>query len=217
MSESYEIVGVVRDSKHNGLRDETPRLVYLPALQSVDRLSQMFLAARTDGDTLDIVSAVRNEIRAAGKDILITKITTLSEQVYKSLQKERLISTLSIVFGSLALLLACVGLYGVMSYDVSRRKQEIGVRMALGAQTVDVLRLIVKQGMALALTGMGIGLVVSLALTRLLKTLLFGVSATDPVTFFVIALLLALVALLACYLPARRATKVDPLAALKAE
>jgi predicted permease len=217
MSESYEIVGVVRDSKHNGLRDETPRLVYLPALQPVDRLNQMFLAARTDGDTADIVSAVRNEIRAAGKDILITKIITLSEQVYQSLQRERLISMLSIVFGSLALLLACVGLYGVMSYDVTRRKQEIGVRMALGARTVDVLRLIVKQGMALALIGIGIGLVVSLALTRLLKTLLFGVSATDPLTFIMIATLLAAAPLLACWIPARRATKVDPMIALHSE
>src|SRR5262249_3236120 len=110
MGESYEIVGVVRDSKHNGLRDEVPRLLYLPALQPVDQLSQMFLAARTGADAPDIVNAVRNEIRAAGKDILITKITTLSEQVDQSLQRERLISILSIVLGALALLLACVGL-----------------------------------------------------------------------------------------------------------
>jgi predicted permease len=217
MNESYEIVGVVRDSKHNGLREEIPRLLYLPAFQPVDRLSQMFLAARTGGDAPDIISAVRNEIRVAGKDILITKIATLSEQVDQSLQKERLISTLSIVLGSLALLLACVGLYGVMSYDVTRRKQEIGVRMALGAQTIDVLRLIVKQGMALALIGIGTGLVISSALTRLVKTLLFGVSPTDPLTFIMIATLLAAVALLACWIPARRATKVDPMAALRSE
>jgi predicted permease len=217
MGESYEIIGVVRDSKHNDLRDETPRLVYLPALQPVDRLSQMFLAVRTDGEAPDFISAVRNEIRAAGTDILVTKITTLSEQVDQSLQQERLISTLSIVLGALALLLACVGLYGVMSYDVTRRKQEIGVRMALGAQTVDVLRLIAKQGMALALIGVGIGLVVSLALTRLLKTLLFGVSATDPLTFIMIAALLTAVALLACWIPARRATTIDPIIALRSE
>lgn len=214
MSESYEIVGVVRDSKHNGFREETPRLVYLPVFRPVDRLSQMFLALRTDGD---IVSTVRNEIRAVGKDILITKITALSEQVDQSLQQERLISTLSVVFGSLASLLACIGLYGVMSYDVTRRKQEIGVRMALGAQTVDVLRLIVKQGMVLALIGMGIGLITALGLTRLIKNLLFGVSATDLTTFLIIVLLLTMVVLLACYLPARRATKVDPLVALKGE
>jgi putative ABC transport system permease protein len=217
MNETYEIVGVVRDSKHNSLRDDIPRLLYLPALQPVDRLSHMFLALRTDSNPTDFVSAVRNEIRAAGTGILITKITTLSEQVDQSLLQERLISMLSIVFGSLALLLACIGLYGVMSYDVLRRKQEIGVRMALGAQTTDVLKLIVKQGMALALIGVGIGIVVSLALTRLLKTLLFGVSATDAMTFTAIALLLSLIALLACWIPARRATKVDPMVALRCE
>jgi predicted permease len=216
-NESYEIVGVVRDSKHNDLREEIPRLVYLPVLQPVDRLTQMFLAVRTDSDTTEIVSAVLNEIRVSGKDILITKISTLSEQVDQSLQQERLISILSIVFGSLALLLACIGLYGVMSYDVTFRRQEIGLRMALGAQTDDVLRLIVKQGMVLTLIGIGIGLVISLASTRLLKSFLFGVSTTDPLTFIIIAVLLSVVALLACWIPARRATKVDPIIALRAD
>jgi putative ABC transport system permease protein len=175
------------------------------------------LVARTDGDPQSFVPSVLGQVQAIDKDQPISKIRTMEELVMGSVSQRRFNMSLLAAFAGLALLLAAVGIYGVMSYSVEQRAHEIGVRMALGAQTRDVLRLVVKQGTTLALIGVGIGLGVALGLTRLIKNLLFGVSATDPVTFFVIALLLALVAMLACYFPARRATKVDPLVALRNE
>jgi putative ABC transport system permease protein len=211
-----EIVGVVKDVRYTALDTEARAQMYFSFAQFPYN-SVRTLVARTDGDPQSFVPSVLGQVQAIDKDQPISKIRTMEELVMGSVSQRRFNMSLLAAFAGLALLLAAVGIYGVMSYSVEQRAHEIGVRMALGAQTRDVLRLVVKQGTTLALICVGIGLGVALGLTRLIKNLLFGVSATDPVTFFVIALLLALVAMLACYFPARRATKVDPLVALRNE
>jgi ABC-type antimicrobial peptide transport system permease subunit len=160
---------------------------------------------------------VRKEALALNPQVTIDAPTTLYDELKNTIAAARMASTLTSLFGLTALLLAAIGLYGVMSQAASRRTREIGIRMALGAGRDDVLRLMLKQGLWLASLGLALGLSATLSLTRLLQTLLHGVSATDPLTFAAVALLLAGVALLACYIPARRATKVDPLTALRHE
>jgi len=208
-----EVVGVVGDVRHMALDGELRPEIYFPFMQFP--ASSLTVIARTNGDPLGLVAAVRSQVQAVDKDQPITNIRTMEEILARSVSQPRFNLLLLAIFAGLALSLAAVGIYGVMSYLVTQSTHEIGVRMALGAQVSDVLKLVIRQGMTLALTGIVIGLITALGLTRLIKNLLVGVSATDPVTFSVIALLMALVALLACYLPARRATKVDPLVALK--
>jgi putative ABC transport system permease protein len=212
-----EIVGVVKDVRYTALDTEARAQMYTPFNQFPPVFSDRTLVARTDGDPMSLVAAVRGEVKAIDKDQPISHIRTMEELVAGSVSQRRFNMLLLAVFAGVALLLAAVGIYGVMSYSVEQRTREIGLRMALGAQTRDVIRLVVGRGMTLTLIGAVIGLIAAFGLTRLIKSLLYGVSATDPVTFLVIAPLLALVAMLACYLPARRATKVDPLVALKAE
>ena len=209
------IVGVVRDEKQDSLSAEAKPEAYKSHLQEAQ--SDMTLVVRTAGDPRSLIGAVREEIRAMDKDLPPFDIKTMDELMYESLARERFTTLLLIVFAGLALLLAAVGIYGVMSYTVTRRTHEIGIRMALGAANRDVLRLVIKQGMGLAAAGIAVGILGAWALTRLMASLLYGVSATDPLTFAAIALLLMGVALLACYLPARRATKVDPMIALRYE
>jgi len=166
---------------------------------------------------LGLASAVRGQVVALNKDQAVFNVRTMEQTVAQSVAARRFSMLLLTVFAIVALALASLGIYGLMSYAVAQRTREIGVRMALGARGGDVLRLVIGQGMKLALLGVAIGLLASLALTRLMKTLLFGVIANDPLTFAVIALLLTVVALLACWLPAQRATKVDPMEALRYE
>src|SRR5262245_19264026 len=214
-SQWQTIIGVVNDEKQDGLGAKVEHEAYESHLQNAQ--SDMTLIVRTATDPQSFVGAVREEIRALDRSLPLYDIKTMRAAIYESVARERFITLLLIVFAALALTLASVGTYGVMSYSVTQRTHEIGVRMALGARSRDVLKLVVAQGGKLASSGVAIGLISAFALTRLMKGLLFGVGATDPATFFAVALLLTVVALLACYVPARRAAKVDPMVALRDE
>jgi len=211
------IVGVVRDVKRFGLDAETLPEIYCPYTQTATGPGAIFLVARTAGDPLDYVAAVRQQVYALEVKEPISHVMTMEQLLAQSVASRRFQMSLFGVFAAMALILASVGVYGVIAYSVSRRTHEIGIRMALGARPRDVLLMIVRQGMTLTLVGVSIGLAAALGLTRVLKGLLFGLSATDPQTFLLIAVLLLGVAFLACYLPARRATRVDPLVAIRYE
>src|SRR4029453_17297487 len=175
------------------------------------------LVVRTSGDPRSVIPILRNEIQNMDATLPLYDIKTLTEHMNIPLFPARMAASFFGSFGVLALVLAAIGIYGVMSYVVAGRTREIGLRMALGAQSADVLRLILREGMLLAAIGTIIGLTIGLGGTRLLKTLLYGVSAVDPMTFAGVTLLLGSVTLLACWLPAHRATRVDPMIALRAE
>ena len=172
---------------------------------------------RTSVEPLSLAGAVRNQIAALDKDQAVFNVRTMEEALSRSVAARRFSMILLGVFAMLALVLAAVGIYGVISYSVAQRTREVGIRMALGARTIDVIKLVVRDGLKLVLIGVGVGLAGALALTRLMTTLLFGVTPTDTVTYATVALGLVLVALIACCIPARRATKVDPLVALRFE
>ncbi|HEU4766249.1 MAG TPA: ABC transporter permease [Pyrinomonadaceae bacterium] len=214
---SLEIVGITRDVKHHELT-ETPLPHFdLPALQrGYDSYTNFVI--RTSGPAEDLIPTVRSELQSLDAALPVKDIAAVSTQIDNTLAATRLASTLIAIFGLVALLLASIGLYGVMAWMVSQRTREVGIRMALGAKQGDVLKLIIKQGLLLTFAGVAIGLLAAFGATRLLDTQqLYGVSATDPFTFAAIALLLTVVSLLACYVPARRATRVDPLKALRYE
>jgi putative ABC transport system permease protein len=214
------IVGVVRDVKQNALDEETKPALYVSYLQPPLpdwKFQYMFLVVRTQYDSLSLLPALRNTVQALDKNQPVYRVAAMEQLLAHSMAARKFSLLLLALFAALALALSVIGLYGVLAYTVTQRMREIGIRMALGAQRIDVLRLVVKQGMALALIGIAVGLSASFALTRLMKTLLYSVSPTDPLTFTVITLLLTFVALLACWIPARRATKVDPLIALRCE
>jgi putative ABC transport system permease protein len=210
-----EIVGIVGDVKYESLVDEAKPAVYLPHPELTYPF--MTLVIRTAGDPTETVPALQRELRAIDPDQPVSDVRTMSQVMADTVSRARFNTLLLGLFAGLATLLAAVGIFGVMNYSVTLRTHEIGIRVALGAQQGRVLMLILKQGLLLTLIGIGIGLAGALALTRVMSGLLFGVDATDPATFVVIALLLAVVSLITCYIPARRATKVDPMIALRYE
>jgi putative ABC transport system permease protein len=218
---SREIVGVVADVKHEKLDSESGSEMYVPYLQKP--FTFMSLVVRTGTDPAKMTNSVRNQILAVDSGQAVYDVKTMQQMVGESVSQPRLNMLLLAIFAGIALVLAAVGIYGVMSTAVNQRKQEIGIRMALGAQASDILKMIVGQGMLLAVIGLVIGLVVAFLLaliadkTRAIEGFLFGVSATDLTIFLGIPLLLLAVTLLSCYIPARRATRVDPMIALRAE
>ena len=214
-SPKMQVVGVAQDGKYTGLNENRWPFVYRPQWQY--RVGATTVVVRAESDSQKMIALVRSELHRLDPNLPIASARTLVERLSLPLLPARIVASALGGFGLLALLLAAIGIYGVMSYAVSKRTREIGVRMALGAQRGHVLMLVMGQGTALTLIGVAIGLLAAFGLTRLMKSVLFGVSATDPLTYAGVAALLTCVALLACYIPARRATKVDPMIALRSE
>ncbi|HXF40540.1 MAG TPA: ABC transporter permease, partial [Blastocatellia bacterium] len=214
---NFEIVGVVGDAKYADLRRPVPSTAYFSYLQAIDVASFMSFQVRTAGDPEMVIAALREQVAAVDANIPITKIDTLVQRIDKTLLFERMFSRLTGSFALLALVLVCVGLYGTMSYFVARRTNEIGIRMALGAQPERVFRMVLVEGLKLIGAGVIIGLGGAALSTRLISSVLYQVPALDPLTFGVVAALLIAIGLFACYVPARRAMKVDPMVALRYE
>jgi putative ABC transport system permease protein len=213
------VVGIVADVRQMGMDAQVKAEMYLPYRQMTTHsfFAPRDLVVRTSVEPMSVVTAARREIHAIDPDQPVSNIRTMEGVLDEEIGQRRLRMTLVAIFAGLALLLASLGIYGVLSYFVVQHTREIGVRMALGAASSDIIKLVLRQGMRLTMAGLGAGLLASLALTRLMEGLLHGVGATDPLTFIAVTLLLAGVALVACYLPARRAAKVDPMVALRWE
>jgi putative ABC transport system permease protein len=208
-----EIIGVAADVKHNGVIDDAAPEVYAPTLRSASGAYD--LVVRSAAAPAQVTGAVRGQFRELDPNLPLFTIRTLEETIALNLARPRFAVALLGAFAALGLLLAAVGVYGVMAYSVGRRAREVGIRMALGAQSGDVLRMVLREGLKLTAIGAAIGLPASLALSRVMKGLLYGVSAADPLTFVGVPLLLAVVAMIACWIPARRAAKTDPMTALR--
>ena len=217
--EWINIVGVVPDIRFENLNKTPTMQIYTPHLQGLQvggSSNRMILAVRTSGgDPGSLTNAVKQQIWSLDKDQPVSRIRTMSQIVSDSLAQQRLLMLLLVVFAVMALLLAVIGLYGTLSYMVTQRRHEIATRMALGAQQRDVLTLILRQGMVLVIIGVGIGLLAAYLLTRLIASLLYNVSASDPITFVGVSVLIALISLMASLVPAYKATKVDPIKVLR--
>jgi predicted permease len=210
------IVGVVKDAKYINLRENLRRHFYLPTTQE-DGFTNLTLHVKTTSEPNAVGEQLRAQLKALDPHLPLYNIKTLATEIDESLIQERLVTWLSAAFGSLAMLLTALGLYGVLTFSVARRTREIGIRIALGAQRRDVFRLVIIRGVILVGVGVGIGVAASFAMSKFLSALLFGVAPNNAATLAAVSTGLIVVALFACYLPARRATKVDPLVALRYE
>jgi predicted permease len=216
--EEMRIVGVARDTKYGGIREELEPLAYLPYLQNSDGpSSEMSFAVRTQSDPTAAIGAIRYAVQSVDRNIPVFNVRLQSDLIARSFAHERLFATLSSFFGLLALALVSIGLYGLMTYTVARRTHEIGIRMALGAQRADVLRMVLGESLLLVLIGSLIGLAAAFATTRLISGMLFGLTPNDPLSFVLATSLLLVMGALAGWLPARKAATVDPLIALRYE
>jgi predicted permease len=213
----YEIVGVVADTRHDSLREQTVRFIYLPIPQSVERINRLALSLRCAGDALAFAPVVRREVQNVRSTVLVNNVSTIEKQVQQSLRTERLVAVLSTGFGTLALVLACIGLYGILAYAVTRRTSEIGIRMALGATKRDMIWLILREAMVLAGGGILIGVPAMLLLGRISRALLYGVGQFDLPAFAFALVILIVFAALAGIIPARRAGRLDPMSALRCD
>jgi putative ABC transport system permease protein len=213
--QKFTVVGVADDVRYGGLDRTPPPLVYVPYAQGAEGTTTLYLVVAAGRDPLGLAAAVRDQVWQVDRDQPVANVSTMESSAGNAVAQPRLEATLLGAFAALAVLLAAVGIYGVISYSVSQATREIGIRIALGALRRDVMAMVLKQSLRLAVLGLVIGVLISLALTRVLRTLLFGVSATDPVVFGAIAALVAAVALLASLVPARRAARLDPMTALR--
>jgi ABC-type antimicrobial peptide transport system permease subunit len=213
--EWFTVVGVARNGKYRRLIYAPEPVIFLPLFQVYRGL--VIIHARVSGDPQAYAAAVEKTVHQLNADLPVFDVTTLESSMRLGSIFERIAGTFAGAFGLLALILAAVGIYGVIAYTTRQRTHEIAIRIALGARRADVFWLVLGQGLLLTLTGLAAGIAVSLALTRYLKSVLFGVTATDVLTYAAVVLLLCLVSLVACYIPARRATKIDPMVALRYE
>ncbi|MCA1586163.1 MAG: ABC transporter permease [Acidobacteria bacterium] len=215
--DKFTVVGVVDDVLYGTMDGSALPLVYVPYAQGSEGATNMFLVVRTASEPLGLASPVRQQIAAIDPDQPVANIQTMSTRVAASVAQPRLQMSVLAAFAAMAALLAAMGIYGVMSFAVTQRQREIGIRLALGAARREVVALLLRQGFAMVAVGVALGLIAALLLTRVLRTLLFGVSTTDPAVFFSIVVVLSLSAWLATYLPARRAARLEPLVTLRNE